>query len=180
MPWYFSHLQWGGGKLGYHPFEVPTVCDFSSYRYRHHGKGDRSEVIKTEIYKKYKFPEFEGEKFCPEGLVWTRIAQDYEALYIPEMIYVKGAPNDSITANVYNHLRKNCKGTCLHYYEIITNPKCSYRFRFNCLIRYYRYALYAHFPIIKGIPLHLLVVGLPLGMITYLRDRFLYDRSIRV
>jgi hypothetical protein len=40
-----------------------------------------AEVYRTDIMKKYPFPDFEGERFCPEGLVWDRIATKYKLRY---------------------------------------------------------------------------------------------------
>lgn len=177
--WYSAQFKWGGGNLGYHPFSKPTICDFTSYRDRFKAKGDRSEIMKTEVFKQFKFPEFPGEKFCPEGLVWNRIAKQYKALYLCESAYMKGTPDDSITADVYNHLRKSCRGTSLYYYELVTYNKLSYRYRLGQLVRYYRYAPFAHAPLFKGIPIKLLILGFPIGMAVYLRDRYLYDCSFR-
>ena len=133
--------------------------------------------MKMVVFKQFKFPEFEDEKFCPEGLVWNRIAKQYNALYLCEPVYMKGNPDDSITANIYNHLRKSCRGTSLYYYEIVTNNKLSYQYRLGQLIRYYRYAPFAHAPLYKGIPLKLFVIGFPIGIAVFLRDRYLYDCS---
>lgn len=36
--------------------------------------GDKAEAYYSEILRKYPFPEFEGEKFCTECLVWDQIA----------------------------------------------------------------------------------------------------------
>jgi len=38
--------------------------------------GDKAEVYKTAILKKYPFPEYEGETFISESVVWDKIAQD--------------------------------------------------------------------------------------------------------
>lgn len=38
--------------------------------------GDKAEVYKTEILKKYPFPVFEKEKFLSEAVVWNAIARD--------------------------------------------------------------------------------------------------------
>ena len=38
--------------------------------------GDKGEIFKTEVLKKYPFPEIEGEKFVPEGYIWNRIGKD--------------------------------------------------------------------------------------------------------
>ena len=38
--------------------------------------GDKSEVVYTDIFRKYPFPEIPGETFCTENIVWDRIAHD--------------------------------------------------------------------------------------------------------
>lgn len=49
-------------------------------RYRDNGKEhigfDRAWVFYTEVYRRYKFPEFEGEKFIAEAVSWNRMAND--------------------------------------------------------------------------------------------------------
>ena len=85
-------------------------CDFFSYRNIYKAKGDRAEVIKTSVLKKYPFPQFEGEKFCPEGLMWNRIAKEYTAIYIPKAIYIREYMPDSITSSVVKTLKKNAQG----------------------------------------------------------------------
>lgn len=43
---------------------------------KYHITGDRANVFYTEMIKKYPFPEFEGEKFVTENVVWDRLAGD--------------------------------------------------------------------------------------------------------
>lgn len=50
--------------------------------------GDKAEVFYTEILKKYPFPEFEGEKFLPEDLVWMQMSGPYQMVHINKCIYV--------------------------------------------------------------------------------------------
>ena len=38
--------------------------------------GDKAEVVYTTVMKKYPFPEFDGELFCTECVVWDKIAFD--------------------------------------------------------------------------------------------------------
>lgn len=45
-------------------------------RARFYLNGDKSEVYKTKILKKYPFPEFNDEKFIEEASVWIAIAAD--------------------------------------------------------------------------------------------------------
>src|SRR5690606_27283609 len=36
-------------------------------------KGDLAEVVKTDVLKQCKFPDFKGEKFSAESLMWNRL-----------------------------------------------------------------------------------------------------------
>lgn len=50
---------------------------------------DKAEIYRTDILKKYPFPEFEGEKFLAEGIVWNRIAKEgYQLRWFPKVIYL--------------------------------------------------------------------------------------------
>lgn len=48
---------------------------------RHGVDGDLKEVFLTSVLKEFPFPEIEGEKFCPEALVWFRIARKYNLYF---------------------------------------------------------------------------------------------------
>lgn len=50
--------------------------------------GDKAEVFFTEILKKYPFPEFEGEKFLPEDVVWMKMSGPYQMVHINKCIYI--------------------------------------------------------------------------------------------
>ena len=50
-------------------------CNAMDIRYRYHVDGDLKEVFKTTVLQEFPFPEIQDEKFCPEQLVWFRIAQ---------------------------------------------------------------------------------------------------------
>jgi hypothetical protein len=41
-----------------------------------------SEVFRNSVMKEFPFPEYENEKFCPEDLVWHRIAMKYNLRYL--------------------------------------------------------------------------------------------------
>lgn len=50
--------------------------------------GDQAEIFKTSILKKIKFPEFEGEDFLEEAVVWNRLAElGYVMRWYPIPIY---------------------------------------------------------------------------------------------
>ena len=49
---------------------------------------DACEVIRTELFKKYPFPVFEGEKFVAEGALWSRVGLTHKCVYINKVIYI--------------------------------------------------------------------------------------------
>ena len=58
-------------------------------RKKYNINGDKAEVFYTDILRKNKFPEFEGENFVTEALVWNRIArQGYKIRWFQDIIYI--------------------------------------------------------------------------------------------
>lgn len=159
---------------GFHPFNETRRSNFNEYRDKYKALGDRSEVVKTSIFKQFKFPEFEGEKFITEGIVWVRMATKFDAIYINEPIYVKEDSEDSITKKIYYTNKKCCKGSTLFFYEVMNNLNFSFKFRLIHSIKYYRYAFFAKANIFKGIPISMILIGLPLGILVTLHDFIKY------
>lgn len=57
-------------------------------RFKYKAVGDKAEVLRTEILKKYHFPEFENEKFISENYLWWHIAMEYDMKYVNQVIYI--------------------------------------------------------------------------------------------
>ena len=49
---------------------------------------DCCEVIRTDLFLKYPFPVFEGERFVAECALWNRVAQTHKCVYINNVIYI--------------------------------------------------------------------------------------------
>lgn len=49
---------------------------------------DCCEVIRSEIFKRFPFPVFEGERFLSEGVLWNRVGLEYQCVYVNEVIYI--------------------------------------------------------------------------------------------
>ena len=64
------------------------IDSFCNVRINGHLGGDKAEVFYTEILKKYPFPEYEGEKFLPEDLVWMKMSGPYLMVHINKCIYI--------------------------------------------------------------------------------------------
>ena len=62
--------------------------------------GDKSEVYKTKILRKIKFPEIEGENFMSEIVLWNEVArQGYKLRWYNEIIYICNYLEDGLTVN---------------------------------------------------------------------------------
>ena len=83
-------------------------------------KGDKAEVFYTDVIKKYRFPEFSGEKFLSECVLWNEIARDgYKIRWFNEPIYRCEYLDSGLTRNIYNNLAKSPKGFLLYTRELM-------------------------------------------------------------
>lgn len=92
--------------------ERNMYIDISTFdRKKYHLLGDKSEVIRTSIWKKYPFPEFEGEKFLSEAAFFDRISFDgYILRYYNTPLKVCDYLDDGLTKNTSKILKNNYKG----------------------------------------------------------------------
>lgn len=69
--------------------------------------GDKGEVFYTELLKKYPFPEFDGERFATERLVWNEMAKDgYKIRYFNKPVQYCEYLEDGLTAGGYSMYAK--------------------------------------------------------------------------
>lgn len=93
-----------------------TTLERAKYRIN----GDKAEIFYTDVLKKFPFPEFEGEKFVPEALVYNRIAQaGYKLRWFNEIVYLAEYLPDGYSANVDRLLISNWKGYSLYVKELM-------------------------------------------------------------
>lgn len=58
-------------------------------RKKWHIGGDKAEIYRADILRRYPFPTFDNEKFLSEGAVWNKIALDgYQIRWYPNAIYL--------------------------------------------------------------------------------------------
>lgn len=115
-------------------------------------KGDKAEVYRTDIMKKYMFPEFEGERFLTEAIVWNRISNDnFKLRWFNEIIYITEYLDGGLTDNYSKLMASNWNGTNLYYKEILGNKKIKKQKRIKIITSEYCYYL-----CIKGLSLKLI------------------------
>ena len=113
-------------------------CNAIDIRYRYHVMGDMKEVFRTEVLRKFPFPEFQGERFCPEQLVWFRIARHYKLRYMNKPIYIADYQPDGITAGITKARMRNPSASMLTYAELTECP-VPFLARVKAAINYWRF-----------------------------------------
>lgn len=60
--------------------------------------GERAIAIYTDVHRKYRYPEFEGEKFMTEAVIWNRMANDgYRMRFFNDIIWIYEYRDDGLT-----------------------------------------------------------------------------------
>ncbi len=70
--------------------------------------GDRAEAFRTEVIRQYPFPEYEGERFCPESVIYNQMARDNLIFrWYNESLVVGDYRDDGMTNNIQDFLVKS-------------------------------------------------------------------------
>lgn len=77
--------------------------------------GDKLRMIKTEVFRKHKFPVFKNENFVPEGFVWNEIGRSHKMLYINDIIAVVDYQKSGISFNSIKIRASNPIGMTNYY-----------------------------------------------------------------
>lgn len=103
---------------------------------------DKAEVFLTEYLREFPFPEYSGEKFIGEDIVWVRMARKYQMVHINKAIYIGKYLEDGLT----NNRRKNNIASpvgCMHRAEEFLKPDINLRYRLKGGLQYIIYGRFA-------------------------------------
>lgn len=131
-----------GSLIGNTVSDVFIDTDCLSYRYKYQIQGDKSEVYRTDILKKFTFPEYKNERFMTEAVVWNRIANEgYKLRWTNEIICICDYLNDGLTSNSDKNIMDSWEGTTLYYKEIMSYKQISIKDKlFNTVRSYIHYS----------------------------------------
>lgn len=107
-------------------------------RLKHKIAGDLAEVYKTDLLRQFPFPEFGNERFCPEALVWNRIARKYKLHYCHKGIYVCEYQPDGLTAKI-TRLRKESPKASMTYYSEHFHDNIPIKWKLKAAINFWRF-----------------------------------------
>ena len=142
-------------------------------RFKHNIIGDLAEIYSVKVLKEFTFPEIENEKFCPEALVWNRIAQKYKLLFTDEMVYQVEYMQDGLTAKIVKIRMTSPLASMLCYSEL-----ASYSIpiveKIKATINFWRFSFNSKESFLKKVKMTQPLVSLfcfPIGYVMYKNDR---------
>lgn len=110
------------------------------FRYAEKGNvtGDLLEVYKTSVMREFSFPEIENEKFCPESLVWNRIANKYKLFCFNKVIYYRDYLEGGLTSKIVR-IRMNSPIASTMTYAEMLDYNISLKWKIRSAINYWRF-----------------------------------------
>jgi glycosyltransferase involved in cell wall biosynthesis len=144
-------------------------CNSIEIRNKYHVTGDMSEVFRTDVMKEFPFPEVEGEKFCPEVLVWNRIAQKYKLRYINKIIYTAEYQQEGLTSNIVKIRMKSPIASMMCYAEM-NRLNIPFAQKIKAAINYWRFRFCSDSGTIPALS-SLWLFTMPIGYMMHLSDK---------
>ncbi|MBP3738460.1 MAG: glycosyltransferase family 2 protein [Muribaculaceae bacterium] len=146
------------------------ICNCLDIRLKHRVTGDLKEVFRTDVLREFPFPEIEDERFCPEALVWNRIAQKYNLLFFNEPIYIAEYQPEGITAGIVR-ARMNSPVASATTYQELNSYNIPIKEKIKAAINYWRFrACVAKGKQVPILPWYWFWCR-PLGLAMHMRDK---------
>lgn len=170
-----------GGVCGYMAHHDGAIighgCDFDvldtnsiDIRYKYHLKGDLAEVFKRDVLLEFPFPEIEGEKFCPESLVWNRIATKYRLRFFNKVIYYRDYLEGGLTDYIVK-IRMDSPVASMMTYSEMLRYKIPFVQKIKASVNYWRFAFCVGI-MSKKVQLPCLWIWtIPMGYLMHMKDK---------
>jgi len=152
------------------------ISDNISVKYVHGIEGDKISAVKTSIMKEYPFPENLG-KFCPESIVWNRMAYRYQGIYINEVVATAEYQTGGLTDNALQTQVRNPYGTLVVCSELLSgNRKLPLVARLKLSVNFSRFCLHSEsfwkYWVLKRGTIISILIMFPLALAKWLQDKY--------
>lgn len=104
--------------------------------------GDMAEVWYTHCLKEYPFPEFQGETFLGEDIVWVRMSKKYKMRFFNRVIYISDYLEDGLTNNRRKNNIKSPNG-CVARAEAFLDSDSNIKAKIKAALQYQIYGRFA-------------------------------------
>lgn len=162
--------------------EFPTTCAFSSLQELYDkGKiGDTALIFRKEVLLEFPFPEFEGEKFLRESIVYDEIDEKYSLLVLRKIIYVCEYLPDGLTWNTRKHEAASPKGAALYrYHEYLKCKDFISKIAYASAYLYFSKKALQFKIAVKNLGVMRSILIMPCFFVMGLRNEYLLYKSLR-
>lgn len=140
-------------------------------RFKYGFLGDVCEVFKTDVLREFPFPEIYNEKFCPEDLVWNRIARKYTLYFFNQVVYYRDYLDGGLTSKIVKIRMKSPIASTICYGEML-DLDIPIKSKIKAAINYWRFYLCIKNKSKAEKKIALLwICLLPVGLIFHIKDR---------
>lgn len=156
-------------------------CKGIDYHYRrgaNRGSDIAEYVVRTEVLKEFKFPEYEDENFCAESAVWNPIGNNYKYRYINKVIYLCEFLEDGLSANSLKS-RMRCPLGAMSIYKGLCSCNIPIKYKVKSAINYWRFFFCSKKRKDNLIKVYYWPL-FPIGFVMHLRDKRLVKKRLRI
>lgn len=160
-------------KIGSHFPKFTFISNHIKKIYVEHIKGDLGEVYKTDIMRQYKFPFFQNQKYCAEGLMWNRIAKEHDSFFFDECIYIAEYQVDGLSSNSARLRHASPTYAHLYYSELLEYNTLSLKIKLRTYINLWRFSFNKLSLVKKNFKKFTLLslIALPIGLLIFLKEK---------
>lgn len=105
--------------------------------------GDMAEVWYAHCLQEYPFPEFKGEKFLGEDIVWVKMSEKYKMRFFNRVIYISDYLEDGLTNNRRKHNIQSPNG-CVARAEAFLDSNAHLKAKIKAGLQYQIYGRFAN------------------------------------
>ncbi len=169
-----------GGIVGTKfPEDIMDADDFEM-RYKYKVEGDKISVIRTELMRKFPFPDNLG-RFVPESIVWYKMARHYQTRFVNDVMAIKEYQADGLTDQGRLLHASNPEAARLARFELLSaGKKIPVQILLKTYVNYVRSSFLAGVgarrQVVEVPSKSLWALTFPLGCCLAVRDRFLLRR----
>lgn len=104
--------------------------------------GDMAEVWYTKCLKEFPFPEFSGEKFLGEDVVWVKMSEKYKMRFFNKVLYISDYRVDGLTKNRRRNNILSPHG-CVVRAETFLLSEANFKAKCKAMLQYQIYGRFA-------------------------------------
>ena len=104
-------------------------------------KGDKWEIIRTDVQKRFPYPLSAGEKYLAPEYSWLMLAEYYDTIFSDEVLSIVEYQEDGISKNNILHRSRSPNGTVAFYALALKRARSPYM-KIKSFINLFRFKLH--------------------------------------